>query len=572
MRDRDFTYLLDEKVLDFAPAVAIGDAQIRNRDAGNGRDGALQYDQFLFNGKAGDAIEPMRAAAAHGPARADAPFGPKPRGSAPRGHRRYLSPVDGKIEHLSFRTGDAAEILTVRRVAHGRRARPTRTYHEPARDLPVFAEADVLVVGGGPAGCAAAVAAARTGADVLLVERYGHLGGLATGGLVIWIDRMTDWDGRQVIEGFAVDILDRLPKGGVTGAPKEQWGSKDPEHNAYWGQRLGSFRNIVTWSPLIDPEWLKLESLRMALELGVRIVFHSWGVAAIVEDSQVRGIVFESKEGRQAVFARCTVDATGDGDVFAQAGAAFASDVDAKSMHHSVNVAWLWAGVNMPRYLAFRSAEAERYAATADEGRRLLGELERPYVSWRDDVALFLGPRLTGYSPIDVEDLTAVEVESRRWMADLLRFYRARMPGFEEAWLMQTAPQIGVRHSRRLRGMHPVVREEWQAGAYHPDEIGVSPSLSPAFASVSVPYGSLVPIDLDGLLAPGRHMASDAGSHTFLREIPQCWLTGQAAGAAAALAASSGRAPRAIDITALQAELRRQRAYVRTPAPLTPTP
>src|SRR5947207_13246650 len=194
--------------------------------------------------------------------------------------------MSGRIEHLAFKTGDDPGILTVRRGADGRPERPKRTYHEPAREVPVFAEADVLIVGGGPAGCAAAVAAARTGAEVLLVERYGHLGGLSTGGLVIWIDRMTDWEGRQVIEGFAVDILERLPKGGVTGAPPELWGSKDSNANAYWGQRLGSFRNIVTWSPLIDPEWLKLESLRMAFDLGVRIVFHSWGVAAIVEDRQ----------------------------------------------------------------------------------------------------------------------------------------------------------------------------------------------------------------------------------------------------------------------------------------------
>jgi len=137
-------------------------------------------------------------------------------------------------------------------------------------------------------------------------------------------------------------------------------------------------------------------------------------------------------------------------------------------------------------------------------------------------------------------------IESRRWMVDLLAFYRAHMPGFADAWIMQTASQIGVRHSRRLTGVTPVVREAWQAGVQHADEIGVSPSLSPAFASVSVPYASLVPVELDGLLAPGRHMASDASSHTFMREIPQCWLTGQAAGVAAALSAGSGTAPRAL--------------------------
>src|SRR3954471_20282296 len=126
--------------------------------------------------------------------------------------------VAGKIEHLSFRTGDAAEILTVRRAVEGRRAPSMRTYHEPAREIPVFAEADVLVVGGGPAGCAAAVAAARAGGRVLLLERSGYLGGLSTGGLVIWIHRMTDWEGRQVIGGFARDILERLPRDAVAGA------------------------------------------------------------------------------------------------------------------------------------------------------------------------------------------------------------------------------------------------------------------------------------------------------------------------------------------------------------------
>jgi hypothetical protein len=480
--------------------------------------------------------------------------------------------VSGTIEHLSFKTGDAPGILTVRRGQGGRRQRPTRTYLEPSRSIPVFAETQVLVVGGGPAGCAAAVAAARAGAEVVLLERYGYLGGLSTGGLVIWIDRMTDWDGRQVIAGFARDILDRLPAESVAGARPRDWGSKDPGLNAYWRNRLGSFRDVVTWSPVIDPEWLKLESLRMVLDLDVTPVFHSWFSTPIVADGAVKGVVFESKEGRQAIYADVVVDATGDGDVFARAEAAFDSDIDEKSMHHSINVAWLWGGVDMNRWIAFRTEQASEFNAIMELGRQQLGEVDRPYVSWRNDVALFLGPRLTGYSAINVEDLTAVEVESRRWMVDLLGFYRQHMPGFESAWCLQTAPQIGVRHSRRLTGVQPVLRAEWQAGAQHSDEVGVSPSLSPAFPSVSVPYGSLVPVELDGLLAPGRHMASDASSHTFLREIPQCWLTGQAAGAAAALAATSGVAPRRVDIGRLQAELLRQGAYVRAPSLAAATP
>src|SRR5215204_1919962 len=123
----------------------------------------------------------------------------------------------GRIEKLSFRTGDSADILTVRRADANGDSRPIRTYVEPSREIPVYAETDVLVIGGGPAGCAAAVAAARVGADVLLVERYGHLGGLSTGGLVIWIDRMTDWQGQLVIRGFAEELFDRLPADAVAG-------------------------------------------------------------------------------------------------------------------------------------------------------------------------------------------------------------------------------------------------------------------------------------------------------------------------------------------------------------------
>src|SRR5205823_6769542 len=126
-------------------------------------------------------------------------------------------------------------------------------------------------------------------------------------------------------------------------------------------------------------------------------------------------------------------------------------------------VAWMWAGVDMNRWIDFRVNQPEEFNGLMQRGRQLLGEVDRPYVSWRNDVALFLGPRLTGYSAIDVEDLTAVEIASRRWLVDLLRFYRASVPGFENAWVMQTAPQIGVRHARRLSGVQPVVREAWQA-------------------------------------------------------------------------------------------------------------
>jgi hypothetical protein len=187
---------------------------------------------------------------------------------------------------------------------------------------------------------------------------------------------------------------------------------------------------------------------------------------------------------------------------------------------------------------------------------------EKPFVSWRNDVALFMGPRLSGYSAVDVEDLTTVELRSRQLTVGHLEVYRASAPGFANAFLMLGGPQIGVRHSRRLNGERKVTRQQWDTGQVWDDEIGVSTSLSPKFPNISVPYGALVPAELDNILGAGRHVACDASSHTFLREIPQCWLTGQAAGIAAALAASSGKRPRDVAASAIQHELLRQGAYL----------
>jgi FAD dependent oxidoreductase len=141
--------------------------------------------------------------------------------------------------------------------------------------------------------------------------------------------------------------------------------------------------------------------------------------------------------------------------------------------------------------------------------------------------------------------------------------YREHAPGFAAAYLNLSAPQIGVRHARRLVGAGRVTREDWSAGVARPDEIGVSPSLTPKYPVVSVPYGALVPVQMDGLLVAGRAVSCDATSHSFLREIPQCWMTGQAAGIAAALAANARTRPRDVPIVRLQEALTRQGALVR---------
>jgi len=445
---------------------------------------------------------------------------------------------------------------------------PLGTVHEPGREIPVYRQCDVLVVGGGPSGTAAAAAAAREGADVCLLERYNHLGGLSTGGLVIWIDRMTDWEGRHVIRGFAEEVFDRLPADAVAGPPREDWGSQDPAKAHHWSFRTAAYHGIVTWSPTIDPERLKLLSQELLIERGVKLVYHSWAAMPLMEEGRVVGAAFESKEGRMAVRAKVVVDCTGDGDLFARAGAAFTDDIQENDVHHCMNTSWLFGGVDMSRWLAFRSGDPDGYNAFMAGGREACGLFERPFVSWRDDIALFMGPRQSGYSALDVDDLTSVEVRSHRAMAAHLEYFRQHAPGFQNAFMMLSAPQIGVRHARRLKGVDAVLRSRWPEGTPLPDEIGVTPAVSPKFPNISVPYGALVPIELDGLLAAGRHISCDSNSHGFMREIPQCWITGQAAGVAAALAARAGVEPRAVAIDQLQEALLAQGVYLRRREPM----
>jgi 2-polyprenyl-6-methoxyphenol hydroxylase-like FAD-dependent oxidoreductase len=443
-------------------------------------------------------------------------------------------------------------------------SRPSLGVHEePARQIPVYRECDVLVIGGGPSGTAASVAAARGGAEVILLERYNHLGGLSTGGLVIWIDRMSDWKGELVIQGFAKELFDRLPPDAIAGPDVSDWGSRDVSKAAHWAQRTAAYHGVVTWSPTIDPERLKLLSQQMVIEAGVRLVYHSWASLPIMEGGKVCGATFESKEGRMAIRARVVIDATGDGDIFSRAGAASENDIEENDVHHCMNTAWLFGGVDMNRWIAFKAGQPEAFGEFLAKGRAQCGLFDRPFVSWRNEIALFMGPRQSGYSGLDVDDLSTVEVRSHQAMERMLDFYREHGPGFESAFLMLSAPQVGVRHSRRLKGVEAVLRSRWSEGLALPTEIGVSPAVSPKFPNISIPYGALVPEQLDGLLACGRHVSCDRNSHGFMREIPQCWITGQAAGAAAALAVSSRREVRDIDVGALQTRLLDQGVYLR---------
>jgi len=444
--------------------------------------------------------------------------------------------------------------------------RTSETAHieEPARSTPVYGACDVLVIGAGPAGTAAAVAAGRLGADVVLLERYNHLGGLSTGGLVSWIDRMSDWDGRLVVAGIGAELVDRCGPDATVGPEPELWGSTDPVQAAYWRVRTAALREMVHWSPTVDPEVLKLVTNDIVRESNVHTLMHCWVVAAITTGNRIEGVIFESKQGRFAVTAPVVIDCTGDGDVFAQAGATFDDDFDGESAHARLTTSFRFGNVDMRRYLDFRMRRQDDFAEVmkraADQGIKLLAHAT-PY----DSVALFLTPKMSGYSALDVADLTAVEFVSRDVARAGLAFFRQHVPGFERAWILDTASQVGTRHARRLVGSERITIDHWLADGSYADSIGLCPGMTPSFPTLEIPYRCMVPERLDGLLAAGRNLSADTRSHAALREIPECWAMGEAAGVAAVHAMEDSVELRAVDVARLQAQLVRQGAIVHRP-------
>ena len=459
------------------------------------------------------------------------------------------------------------------------------TVEEPARDVPVYGHCDVLVVGGGPAGLCAAIAAAREGAEVVLLERYGHLGGLSTGGLVFWIDRMTDWQGNLLVAGIGQEMIERAGAEATLGPPRELWGSTDPTQAAYWRERTSALRGVVQWSPTVDPEVLKLVSNDLVREAGVTTLLHCWAVAAIRtgnplasqgegaggEDAPtVTGVIFESKEGRKALLAKVVIDCTGDGDVFALAGAEFENDFDDEGAHARINTSWRFGNVDMRRYLDFRMIQPREHADLMARAQGA-GINIRAHPTAYDSVALFMTPKMSGYSALSVEDLTAVEFRSRDIMRDGLAWFRNHVPGFERAWILDSASQIGTRHARRLAGVERVTLDHWRNDGAYEDSIGLCPGLTPAFPTLEIPYRSLVPETMDGMLAAGRNSSCDTRAHAALREVPECWVMGEAAGVAAALAVSAGVQPRDVSVSDLQARLSQRGAIVNRRAGAGPT-
>jgi hypothetical protein len=442
-----------------------------------------------------------------------------------------------------------------------------RTIKEAARETPVCYEADVVVVGGGPGGIGAAVAAARGGADTVLIERYGHLGGMSTGGLVTIIPNMSDIYGKQQIAGICQEWIDRLDAREATNYPKkEHWGAYDEELAMYYAkhsffmQRLG--RPI--YSAHIDAEISKFILNEMVEEAGVKTYLHSWGTEPIMDGNKARGVIFESKSGRQAILAKVVIDSTGDGDLLPHAGADFETDIPPSFRIANLSLCFWVANVDLQKAEEFRDNESEQFNELMDKSVRQggFGSFFGSRLEDQDSCVWFHN-RFANSSQIDVEELTRVEFEGRKKMIRTFDFFKEHMPGFEHSFIVLSSPQLGTRGSRRVIGEYMLTETDLNADHVFEDTIAIFPDVDRGELSIqhpnqNIPYRCMIPRNVENMLVACRAFSSDVIVQEYFNLIPHCIALGQAAGTAAALTVKAGVGVREVDYAALQNSLANQ--------------
>lgn len=427
-------------------------------------------------------------------------------------------------------------------------------YQEAARESPVTASVDVLVLGAGPAGVAAAVSAARQGARTMLVEQLGDVGGIATSGL------MSHWTGNTK-GGIYEEFLNR---------------SADLPDTADYGFN-GSPRQII------NPERLKTALLELLDEAGVELLLYTVAVAPIMKENRLQGVILENKAGRQAVRAKIVIDCTGDGDIAARSGAAFQLGREEDGAMQPVSLMFKIGGVDYDR--AVFPGKFEDYIQIPAGEIQALGKAALPFPAghvllYRTSLPGVVTCNMTNCIQADgtnPKDLVKATLTCRRQLEPILSFLRGTVPGYEVCYLLSCASLIGVRETRHFKGVKTLTEEDIRSARVFDDwavthasfnfdvhnmsgngldATGAQDSFDATF--YTIPYGCLVPETVDGLLLAGRCISGTHLAHANYRVMPICANMGQAAGIAAALCCVQEIQPRALDVSQLQAELLRQ--------------
>lgn len=420
-------------------------------------------------------------------------------------------------------------------------------YEEPARKIPVYKEVDVLVLGAGPAGVAAAISSARQGAKTLLVESLGDVGGIATSGL------MSHWTG-STRGGIYEEILDRSADY-PTGVDEKEF----------------SYRHTI------NPEKLKTMLLNMLLEAGAEVLLYTMAVDPIMEGNCIKGVIIENKSGRSAIFAKVVIDSTGDGDIAARAGAEYVLGREDDHSMQPATIMFKIGGVDYSR--AIFPGFFEDYREIPAGEVQQLGKENLPFPAghvllYRNALPGVVTCNMTNCIGIDgtnAEDLVKATVTCRNQMAPIVEFLRKYVPGYEKCYLLSAAPLVGIRETRHFKGVQTLTEEDIRTAKQYEnwvvthasfnfdvhnmtgaglDATGEQATFKPT--SYTIPYGCLVPEKLDGLLLAGRNISGTHKAHSNYRVMPICANMGQAAGIAAALCAKADILPRDLDVKPLQ--------------------
>ncbi|WP_308043197.1 FAD-dependent oxidoreductase [Streptomyces sp. CoT10] len=423
-----------------------------------------------------------------------------------------------------------------------------------AIEAPVVQRSDVIVVGGGPAGVSAAVAAARTGASVTLLERYSALGGLASGGMVLVLDDMIN--GNEItVTGIVDEYVERMSKLGLAVYPPAEDRYSSPEMWAKWG-RWGAFDfhshtnpKPICYAVAFDPDGWKRVSNDLVRESGVNLRLHSWFSRPVVQDGAVKGVVCETKSGPQAVMGDVVIDTTGDIDVASRAGASYAQD------SYLVTLVFRLGGVDTAAAERFEQENPREARAINRKIKRMLGgawelwwlKTPVPGVVWCNC------PHMTGFDGTDPVSLTEAEFEARARIGAVLDHIKSDLPGFENAYLLDVAEQMGVRQTRLLQGEYVVTKDDVTSRRHFADSVARG-------RDYYTPYRALLPRGVDQLLVAGRHYSATPEAQRMSREIPPCMAMGQAAGIAAATAVEQSVLVRDVDPAVIQHRMREQGA------------
>ena len=415
---------------------------------------------------------------------------------------------------------------------------------------------DVLVVGGGNAGCAAAIASARHGAKTLLVERYGFLGGTATAGMVgPWMTFHSG--GKRIVGGIAQEMVERLQRKG--GSP---------------GHLADSSDYVPTITPF-DPEVHKALLFEMMGEAGVDLLLHAYVLGAIAENGEVQGARFATVAGERAYLAAYTIDATADAYVAASAGVR-TQQGDERGRVQPASLMFRLSHVDLTKtatYLRMHPDQMRTSLKAHERTAPALTAVAGLYDLWRQAreegavsvprelVSFFITPyadevsvnmtRVTDIDPLNPDDLTRAEVEARLQCMQLLEFFRSRVPGFENSRIAATATQIGIRESRRIVGAYTLTRDDvlqarhfddavarsaYPIDIHNPSGSGTTTHRLQEGASYEIPYRCLLPASVERLLVAGRCISTTHEALASTRLTPTVMTLGQAAGTAAALA------------------------------------